>query len=53
MLLASVWPCAVCLFQLLPENIGDPMELLSYLGPPDAASNGNGNNDDLLSLFDS
>jgi hypothetical protein len=48
-------------FQLLPENIGDPMELLSYLGPPDGSgssnSNGNtgGNNnaDDLLSLFDS
>ncbi|XP_078576239.1 zinc finger MIZ domain-containing protein 1-like isoform X4 [Branchiostoma floridae x Branchiostoma japonicum] len=36
---------------LLPENIGDPTELLSYLGPPDLP--GNNNNDDLLSLFDS
>ncbi|XP_064631687.1 zinc finger MIZ domain-containing protein 1-like isoform X2 [Lineus longissimus] len=46
---------------LLPENIGDPMELLSYLGPPDGTGNsgsngntgGNNNADDLLSLFDS
>ncbi|XP_074647800.1 zinc finger MIZ domain-containing protein 1-like isoform X2 [Tubulanus polymorphus] len=45
---------------LLPENIGDPIELLSYLGPPESNGvdgNGNGNNtgatDDLLSLFES
>ncbi|XP_064594585.1 zinc finger MIZ domain-containing protein 1-like isoform X2 [Liolophura sinensis] len=51
---------------LLPENIGDPMELLSYLGPPDSsgdvsgggtngtAANGNSasNSDDLLALFE-
>ena len=42
--------------QLLPDNIGDPMELLSYLGPPDgsgSANNSGSNSDDLLSLFDS
>jgi hypothetical protein len=42
---------------LLPDNIGDPMELLDYLGPSgDSSSNGdsnvNSNNDDILSLFD-
>jgi len=40
---------------LLPDNIGDPMELLSYLGPPEGGANGNNgsNNEDILSLFDS
>lgn len=53
--------------QLLPDNVVDPMELLSYLDPPDlatppssgASSNG-GNmgtptantNDDILALFE-
>ncbi len=45
-------------FQLLPENIGDPLELLTYLGPQESGSGGGTNsnsNDDLfnLSLFDS
>ena len=43
--------------QLLPDNIGDPMELLSYLGPSDANNSNNSNNstagDDLFALFDS
>lgn len=34
---------------LLPDNIGDPAELLSYLGPGE--NEGNCNNDDLLALF--
>ena len=45
--------------QLLPENIGDPMELLSYLGPPDnsgvnnnGGNSGSNNSDDLLALFE-
>ncbi|XP_041363895.1 zinc finger MIZ domain-containing protein 1-like isoform X2 [Gigantopelta aegis] len=51
---------------LLPENLGDPIELLSYLGPPErgdsANQNSNVNNgtnatntnsDDLLALFES
>lgn len=52
--------------QLLPDNVVDPMELLSYLDPPDlatppssgASSNGNmgtpGNHtsDDILALFE-
>lgn len=50
------------LLQLLPENLGDPLELLSYLGPPDSnatdangASSGNTNNsgDDILAFFES
>ena len=45
----------VSLLQLLPDNIGDPMELLSYLGPHEGSSSNTsgGNNDELLSLFDS
>ncbi len=47
----------VLYFQLLPDNIGDPMELLSYLGPSDGNNSNNSNNssadDELLSLFDS
>lgn len=52
-------------FQLLPDSV-DPMELLSYLDPPDlntppssgASSNGNNSsvgattNDDILALFE-
>jgi len=54
------------LFQLLPDNVVDPMELLSYLDPPDLATppssgaSSNGNNgtpgnttsDDILALFE-
>lgn len=51
------------LFQLLPDSV-DPMELLSYLEPPDlntppssgASSNGNNSgaatSDDILALFE-
>lgn len=53
------------LLQLLPDSV-DPMELLSYLDPPDlntppssgASSNGNNSsvgattNDDILALFE-
>ena len=58
--------CSTVLLQLLPENLGDPIELLSYLGPPErgdsANQNSNVNNgtnttntnsDDLLALFES
>lgn len=42
-------------FQLLPDNIGDPTELLSYLGPINnmcnSENNNSNNNDDLFSLF--
>lgn len=52
--------------QLLPDNVVDPMELLSYLDPPDlatppssgASSNGNmgtpsaHTSDDILALFE-
>lgn len=46
--------------QLLPDNVVDPMELLSYLDPPDlntppssGASSGNPpSNDDILALFE-
>lgn len=42
-------------FQLLPDNIGDPAELLSYLGPINnmcnSENNNSNNNDDLFSLF--
>lgn len=55
-----------CLSQLLPDNVVDPMELLSYLDPPDlatppssgASSNGNmgtpttHTSDDILALFE-
>lgn len=46
---------------MLPDSVVDPMELLSYLDPPDlntppssgASSNGNNTtNDDILALFD-
>jgi hypothetical protein len=54
------------LFQLLPDKVVDPMELLSYLDPPDLATppssgaSSNGNNgtpgnttsDDILALFE-
>lgn len=36
-------------YQLLPDTIDDPAELLSYLGPGE--NEGNCNNDDLLALF--
>jgi zinc finger MIZ domain-containing protein len=47
-------------FQLLPDNVNvDPLELLSYLDPPDlntppsSGSSNNANNDDILAaLFD-
>jgi len=50
-------------FQLLPDSVVDPMELLSYLDPPDlatppssgASSTGNAvntTNDDILALFE-
>ena len=49
--------------QLLPDNVVDPMELLSYLDPPDlatppssgASSTGHAGvatNDDILALFE-
>lgn len=49
-----------CLLQLLPDNVNvDPLELLSYLDPPDlntppsSGSSNNANNDDILAaLFD-
>ncbi|XP_046360249.1 zinc finger MIZ domain-containing protein 1-like isoform X2 [Haliotis rufescens] len=49
---------------LLPENLGDPIELLSYLGPPDGTESSNQNtncgggttgaqnSDDILALFE-
>lgn len=48
------------LLQLLPDNVVDAMEFLSYLDPPDlntppssGASSGNpSSNDDILALFD-
>lgn len=51
------------LLQLLPDNVVDPMELLSYLDPPDlstppssgGSSGGHATtsvNDDILALFD-
>lgn len=51
----------LCLIlQLLPDNVVDPMELLSYLDPPDlntppssGASSGNpSSSDDILALFE-
>lgn len=46
-------------FQLLPDSVVDPMELLSYLDPPNlntppsSGSSNNPNNDDILAaLFD-
>jgi hypothetical protein len=53
--------------QLLPDNVVDPMELLSYLDPPDLATppssgssstgangtpGGNTTSDDILALFE-
>ncbi|XP_077999794.1 zinc finger MIZ domain-containing protein 1-like isoform X2 [Glandiceps talaboti] len=38
---------------LLQENVCDPNELLSYLGPPESPNNNSDNSDDLLSLFES
>lgn len=46
--------------QLLPDDVVDPMELLSYLDPPDlntppssGASSGNpSSSDDILALFE-
>lgn len=57
----------IYLLQLLPDNVVDPMELLSYLDPPDLATPpssgasstgntgstpGNTTSDDILALFE-
>lgn len=44
-------------FQLLPDSVVDPMELLSYLDPPDlntppsSGSSNHPNNDDILAAL--
>lgn len=53
--------CVFIYLQLLPDSVVDPMELLSYLDPPNlnlntppsSGSSNNPNNDDILAaLFD-